>query len=299
MMMMMVLVLSNGYHATRDLQTVASPGGGRQERAVAVVNGGEWELRGPRQRLSMFWPSVCSTAVHRAAVGQWAGVEDETTWGVMSSVGMSASVAKANDIKWPPTVKRAAVLLCLFKGSAGEFRVILTKRAGTLSSHSGEVALPGGKRDEEDEDDAATALREAQEEIGLEPSQVRVVAVFEPFLSKHLLAVTPVVGLLRENSKFIPTGNPAEVESIFDAPLEMFLKDEAHRYKDQIWQDTVYRVHFFNFETLDGVKYSIWGLTASILIRAACVIFQRQPAFMEVAPHSVNFSKKGGENPKN
>jgi hypothetical protein len=123
-------------------------------------------------------------AVHRAAVGQWAGVEDETTWGVMSSVGMSASVAKANDIKWPPTVKRAAVLLCLFKGSAGELRVILTKRAGTLSSHSGEVALPGGKRDEEDKDDAATALREAQEEIGLEPSQVRVVAVFEPFLSK-------------------------------------------------------------------------------------------------------------------
>jgi hypothetical protein len=118
-------------------------------------------------------------------------------------------------------------------------------------------------------------------------------------LMQHLLAVTPVVGLLRENSKFTPTGNPAEVESIFDTPLEMFLKDEAHRYKDQIWQDTVYRVHFFNFETLDGVKYSIWGLTASILIRAACVIFQRQPAFMEVAPHSVNFSKKGGENPKN
>ncbi|KAH8966992.1 hypothetical protein BDL97_03G054700 [Sphagnum fallax] len=224
MMMMMVVVVSNGYHATRDLQTVASPGGGRQRRAVAVVKGGEWELRAPRQRLSMFWPSVCSTAVHRAAVGQWAGVEDETTWGVMSSVGMSASVAKANDIKWPPTVKRAAVLLCLFKGSAGELRVILTKRAGTLSSHSGEVALPGGKRDEEDEDDAATALREAQEEIGLEPSQVRVVAVFEPFLSKHLLAVTPVVGLLRENSKFTPTGNPAEVESIFDTPLEMFLK---------------------------------------------------------------------------
>ncbi len=62
MMMMMVVVVSNGYHATRDLQTVASPGGGRQDRAVAVVNGGEWELRGPRQRLSMFWPSVCSTA---------------------------------------------------------------------------------------------------------------------------------------------------------------------------------------------------------------------------------------------
>lgn len=48
------------------------------------------------------------------------------------------------------------------------------------------MALPGGKRDEEDEDDIATALREAKEEIGLEPSQVKVVAVFEPFLSKVL-----------------------------------------------------------------------------------------------------------------
>jgi hypothetical protein len=60
--MMMMMMVSNGYHATTDLQTLASPGGGRQDRAVAVVNGGEWELRAPRQRLSMFWPSVCSTA---------------------------------------------------------------------------------------------------------------------------------------------------------------------------------------------------------------------------------------------
>lgn len=58
---MMMMVVSNGYHTTRELQTLASPGGRRQDRALAVVSGGEWELRARRQRLSMFWPSACST----------------------------------------------------------------------------------------------------------------------------------------------------------------------------------------------------------------------------------------------
>ncbi|XP_024521645.1 nudix hydrolase 22, chloroplastic isoform X2 [Selaginella moellendorffii] len=79
--------------------------------------------------------------------------------------------------------KRAAVLICLFE-AAGEIRVILTKRAVSLSTHSGEVALPGGKRDESDANDAATAVREAYEEIGLEPASIQVVASLEPFLSK-------------------------------------------------------------------------------------------------------------------
>jgi coenzyme A diphosphatase NUDT7 len=166
--------------------------------------------------------SIC--VVHRAPVGQWARASDEMIWGLWSSVRMTASVPNDNGVKWPVTVRRASVLVCLFEGAAGELRVILTKRAGRLSSHSGEVALPGGKRDEEDEDDIATALREAKEEIGLEPSQVRVVAVFEPFLSKYLLTVTPVVGVLLDKSKFEPIANPSEVESVFDVPLEMFLK---------------------------------------------------------------------------
>jgi 8-oxo-dGTP pyrophosphatase MutT (NUDIX family) len=124
--------------------------------------------------------------VHRAPVGHWARATDEMVWGLCSSVRMTASMANDNGVRWPFTERRASVLVCLFEGAAGELRVILTRRAGRLSSHSGEVALPGGKRDEEDEDDIATALREAKEEIGLEPSQVRVVAIFEPFLSKVL-----------------------------------------------------------------------------------------------------------------
>ncbi|XP_061978667.1 nudix hydrolase 15, mitochondrial-like isoform X2 [Populus nigra] len=81
--------------------------------------------------------------------------------------------------------KRAAVLICIFEGNDGELRVILTQRSSQLSSHSGEVALPGGKREEGDADDIATALREAEEEIGLDPSLVDVVTVIEPYMTRN------------------------------------------------------------------------------------------------------------------
>jgi hypothetical protein len=114
-------------------------------------------------------------------------------------------------------------------------------------------------------------------------------------LVQHLLTVTPVVGLLLDKSKFEPIANPSEVESIFDVPLEMFLKDEAHRYEDLSWRNVVFRVHFFDFESPAGVKYSIWGLTASVLIRAASIILQCEPAFIEAAPCLEDFSIKEGD----
>jgi hypothetical protein len=75
--------------------------------------------------------------VHRAPVGQWARASDEMIWGLWSSVRMTASVPSDNGAKWPVTVRRASVLVGLFEGAAGELRVILTRRAGRLSSHSG------------------------------------------------------------------------------------------------------------------------------------------------------------------
>ncbi|KAF4398247.1 hypothetical protein G4B88_009863 [Cannabis sativa] len=81
--------------------------------------------------------------------------------------------------------KRAAVLVCIFQGDGGDLRVILTKRSSNLSTHSGDVALPGGKADEGDASDVETALREAHEEIGLDPSLVNVVTVLHPFFTKE------------------------------------------------------------------------------------------------------------------
>ncbi|XP_058214638.1 nudix hydrolase 11-like [Rhododendron vialii] len=177
--------------------------------------------------------------------------------------------------------RRAAVLVCLSEGTSCELRVILTKRSMNLSSHPGEVALPGGKREEGDADDSATALREAMEEIGLDPSLVQVVANLEPFISQHQLVVVPVVGLLPRIGDFKPSLNADEVEAMFDAPLEMFLEEDRHRCEEREWGSWKYTSHVFDFKTEQGASFLIGGLTASILIRTASLIYQRSPDFSD------------------
>ncbi|KAG8087180.1 hypothetical protein GUJ93_ZPchr0010g8617 [Zizania palustris] len=176
--------------------------------------------------------------------------------------------------------RRAAVLICLFRGGAGELRVVLTKRSSSLSTHSGEVALPGGKAEEGDADDAATALREAKEEIGLDPSLITVVTSLEHFLSKHLLVVVPIVGILSDIEAFKPVLNVDEVDDIFDVQLEMFLKDENRTSEELEKMGQLFTIHYFNYEK-GNQKYLIWGLTARILIHAASVVYQRPPDFPE------------------
>ncbi|OMO97613.1 hypothetical protein COLO4_14490 [Corchorus olitorius] len=175
--------------------------------------------------------------------------------------------------------KRAAVLICLFEGYQGELRVILTKRSMKLMSHPGDVALPGGKMEEGDVDDSATALREAMEEIGLDSRLVHVVANLEPFISQNQLRVVPVIGLLSNIEDFRPVLNCDEVDAVFDVPLEMFLKEDNHRCEERVWNSNwKYVFHCFDFE-MEQETFPICGLTASILIRAASVIYQRIPCF--------------------
>ncbi|KAF4393071.1 hypothetical protein F8388_012580 [Cannabis sativa] len=208
---------------------------------------------------------------------------EESAGKVVSQVGVveSATPISRDPQRFRP--KRAAVLICLFQGEAGDLRVILTKRSSTLSTHSGEIALPGGKAEEGDKDDGDTATREAHEEIGLDPALVNVVTVLEPFLSKHLLRVVPVIGILNDKESFKPAPNPDEVEAVFDAPLEMFIKDENRRVEEREWMGNKYLIHFFDYET-ENKKFLIWGLTAGILIKAASVVYQRPPPFPEQNP---------------
>ncbi|PHU04338.1 Nudix hydrolase 22, chloroplastic [Capsicum chinense] len=210
---------------------------------------------------------------------------EESVGKVVSQVGFQESVTPVGVVQQTERFrpKRAAVLICLFEGDDGELRVVLTKRSSKLSTHSGEVALPGGKAEEGDASDADTATREAKEEIGLDPSLVNVVTCLEPFLSKHLLRVIPVIGILSNKSEFIPTPNVSEVEAVFYVPLEMFLKDENRRSEEREWMGEKYLIHLFDYE-MDNKKYLIWGLTAGILIRAASVVYQRAPAFLEQNP---------------
>lgn len=116
-------------------------------------------------------------------------------------------------------VRRAAVLVLLGEGHSGP-DVLLTRRADTLASHPGQVAFPGGRRDPDDVDDAACALREAQEEVGVDPASVRVVgclpALWVPPSSHQ---VVPVVGWWQQPG---PVGvvDPAEVADVVRVPVE-------------------------------------------------------------------------------
>ena len=158
-----------------------------------------------------------------------------------------------------PGNQAAAVLVPLFE-SGGETRVVLTRRPDTMPSHRGDVAFPGGKvHPEIDATLRAAALREAEEEIGLPPAAVEVVAELETIstvTSRFLVA--PFVGVLRAPPELRP--DPREVERVFDVALSELMVDGVHRVEH--WGTGVLTrdVHIFELE-----DETVWGLTARIL----------------------------------
>jgi 8-oxo-dGTP pyrophosphatase MutT (NUDIX family) len=151
------------------------------------------------------------------------------------------------------------VLVPLFEED-GETRLILTKRPETMPSHRGEIAFPGGKYDPDvDANLEATALREAWEEIGLEPGLVEVVARLEGIGTVgSAFVITPFVGFLPGRPALTP--HPREVVSVFDVALSELMADGV--YREERWDTwkTDLAVHFYE---LPGE--TVWGATARIL----------------------------------
>ncbi len=152
--------------------------------------------------------------------------------------------------------ERASVLIPLIDDSI--VRILLTERAGNLATHGGEVALPGGKEDEEDGSSHITALREAEEEIGVRPSEVEVIGELRPFVSKYGLLVTPIVGVVAGGVQYKPSEE--EIASIFEVPMTFFRETEPIRIDRLNRQGELNMVPAYNFE-----GYEIWGLTSLIL----------------------------------
>ncbi len=153
---------------------------------------------------------------------------------------------------------RAGVLLAL-TAVPEDPHIILTRRCDHLSTHGGEVALPGGKQDLSDRTLEETALRETREEIGLDPDQVRVIAQLGQVVSKHGLLVTPFVGIVDSAAKLRP--NPDEIHSLFTVPLRFFLADERLRTDRIRYKGREICVPGYQYR-----GYTIWGLTAYLLV---------------------------------
>ncbi|MFE8072061.1 CoA pyrophosphatase [Marinobacteraceae bacterium S3BR75-40.1] len=157
--------------------------------------------------------------------------------------------------------------------------IILTQRAPHLKTHRGQVAFPGGKRDEDDEDLRATALRESEEEIALKPGSVELFGRLSQVISRHEIVVTPYVGVVPEGVEL--EANPAEIDSVFRVPVDFFLEDKRLRTD---------KLSFMNFSLYvpcwEWQGYHVWGMSAVVLVDLLNVGFGanidlRQPPIAE------------------
>lgn len=143
-----------------------------------------------------------------------------------------------------------------------ELTVLLTLRTAHLSTHSGQIAFPGGRVDKEDRDASATALREAYEEVGLESEHVRVIGSLPIYTTGSAFIVTPVIALVHPGFCLHP--NADEVDDVFEVPLGFLMDPANHRRHAIEWGGQTR--HWYSMPYLDGVQERfIWGATAGML----------------------------------
>ena len=150
----------------------------------------------------------------------------------------------------------ASVLAPIQQRPDGDY-LILTKRSDSLSSHSGQVAFPGGRLDPEDDSEVAAALREAHEEIGIEPDHVDVLGPLDQVLAGYNFLVTPFVGLIPYPYEF--RLNPIETAAVFSVPVAALVRQGALSMDEQLsrrWGP----IYHFQYE-----EWDIWGATARMV----------------------------------
>jgi 8-oxo-dGTP pyrophosphatase MutT (NUDIX family) len=153
----------------------------------------------------------------------------------------------------------AAVLVPVVTEAGAPDRLLFTERRHDLSTHAGQIAFPGGKRDADDANEAACAVRETTEELGIEPAAVEVLGLLDDVPTPTRFVITPVVARLHGPLSMRP--NPAEVASVFAAELTA-LADPA-RYTangTRTFLGVTYEMHEYRWE-----PHRIWGATARIV----------------------------------
>jgi 8-oxo-dGTP pyrophosphatase MutT (NUDIX family) len=154
----------------------------------------------------------------------------------------------------------AAVLLPLVVRD--RLSLLLTQRTAHLSTHSGQIAFPGGKVDADDADATAAALREAQEEIGLAPSHVEVLGTLPQYITGTQFFITPVVALVQPGFALQP--NPHEVDDVFEVPLDFLMDPANHRRHGFEWGGELREWYSMPYQD-GGTERFIWGATAGML----------------------------------
>ena len=152
---------------------------------------------------------------------------------------------------------RAAAVLAPIQERPDGDHLILTLRADNLSSHSGQVAFPGGSVDPDDDGPVATALRETQEEIGIDPGHVRILGQLDEVFAGYNFLVTPFVGLIPYPYQFRP--DPRETAAVFSVPVAALLKQDALTLDYRLSRRSE-PIYHFQYQ-----EWDIWGATARMV----------------------------------
>jgi 8-oxo-dGTP pyrophosphatase MutT (NUDIX family) len=173
-------------------------------------------------------------------------------------LGVDAEHSRRLQRHFPADPVPAAVLVALVDRPEG-LTVLLTQRASQLSQHAAQISFPGGRLEESDPDIASAAVREAQEEIGLDPQRVRVFGYLPDHLVISGFRVTPVLSLVTPPFSLVP--NPAEVAEVFEVPVSHVFDRNNHKARlrrvgdeDLLLYDIPWR------------GQNIWGATAGMLL---------------------------------
>ena len=159
----------------------------------------------------------------------------------------------------PPVeeLRKAAVLIAITDSKDPE--LIYTLRSNKVGSHGGEVSFPGGMYEEEDNTLQNTALRESQEETGLDKAKVNILGPIDTVVSRFNVSVTPYVGIVPDDIEL--KDNSDEIEACFRVPLSFLLEDKRHRNDEINRNGDIFFMPAYQYDS-----YIIWGLTAMITV---------------------------------
>ena len=166
--------------------------------------------------------------------------------------------ASQSDDVTPERITSAAVLVPIVERAEG-MTVLLTQRTAHLRSHAGQISFPGGKSEPHDGSAEDTALREAEEEIGLPRDRVEIVGRLGQRTTGTGFHVTPVVGLIEPTVDLVP--DPGEVATIFEVPLPFVLDPDNHKIETRLIKGLERQFYVMPYN-----GYYIWGLTARLLV---------------------------------
>lgn len=155
-------------------------------------------------------------------------------------------------------LKPAAVLL-LVVNHPGDPTVLFTQRTAHLADHAGQISFPGGRSDEGDESPEHTALREAEEEVGIPSDRIEILGRLPQYHTSTGYQVTPVVGWAEPPLTYRP--DPHEVADVFEVPLAFLLDAGNHRYESAFYKGRMRKYWAMPY----GERF-IWGATAGMLV---------------------------------